>query len=230
MSSSRRMGVALAAEMPDGGVVSPFSLIRSHTVVGLSAGLLTGGFAAWAYYDDRFRPLAHTFGLWIAMLALLCAGQRPRRAIVHACLALAAAVAAFYVGKQVMYGIEYPGMPYSINVSELTEWLVLAVIAGAALGWVFSWAGRPGPAGALATAAAVGLLIADAYRRSSNPAEAPVVLAFAILAIVAVLWVGVRSWRQLALVAGCTVPSALVGFLLVSAPDLLEQFLITGGL
>jgi hypothetical protein len=197
----------------------------------LAAGLVTGGFAAWAYYDDRFRPLAHAFGLWIAMLALISAGQRPRRAIAQACAALAAAVIAFFVGKQVMYGIDYPGMPYSINVSELTEWLVLAVVAGALLGWAFSWAGRPGRSGAVGTAAVIGLLVADAYRRSSNyQAEAPVVVTFAVLAIVAVLCVTVRSWRQLALVAGSIIPLALVGLLLVSAPDLLEQLLITGSL
>ncbi|WP_324273766.1 DUF6518 family protein [Blastococcus brunescens] len=200
-------------------------------MVALAAGVLTGGFAAWAYYDDQLRPLAHTFGLWIAMLALLSAGQQPRRAMAHACLALAAAVIAFFVGKKTMYGVDYPGMPYSINISELMTWLVLAVVAGAVLGWAFSWAGRPGGVGVAGTAAVIGLLVADAYRRSTNyPADAPVVVTFATLAAVAVLAVTVRSWRQLTLVAGCTVPAALVGFLLVSAPDLLQQLLVTGGL
>jgi hypothetical protein len=154
-------------------------------MVALAAGLITGGFAAWAYYDDFFRPLAHGFGLWITLLALLSADQRPRRAVVRACLALAAAVIAFYVGKKVMYGIDYPGMPSSINISVLTEWLILGVVAGATLGWAFSWAGRPGRTGALGTAAVIGLLVADAYRRSSNyHAEAPVVVAFTLLAVV----------------------------------------------
>jgi hypothetical protein len=190
---------------------------------------ITGAFAAWAHYDDRFRPLAHSFGLWIALLALLSAGQRPVRAIVRACLALIAAAIAFYLGKQVMYAVDYPGMPYSVNLSVLTEWLILAFVAGATLGWAFSWAGRPGRTGTLGTAAVLGLLVADAHRRSSNyPTEAAVVVAFTCLAAVAVLFLTVRSWRQLALVAGCTIPLSLVGYLLVAAPDLLEQLLLAG--
>jgi hypothetical protein len=194
MSSSWPDGGGVAAQTPNGATVSHPPLIRSRDAVALAAGLITGGFAAWAYYDDLFRPLAHGFGLWITLLALLSAGQRPRRAVVRACHALAAAVIAFYVGKKVMYGIDYPGMPYSINISVLTEWLFLAVVAGATLGWTFSWAGRPGRTGALGTAAVIGLLVADAYRRSSNyHAEAPVVVAFPLLAAVAVLaWPSAR--------------------------------------
>jgi hypothetical protein len=206
-------------------------LFGSRALVGVLAGTLTGGFAAWAYYDDLFRPLSHSFGLWIALLALLAAGQPARRAVAHSSLALAAAVLAFYVGKKVMYGIDYPGMPYSINTDELIEWLVLSVVAGVALGWAFSWAGRPGAAGALGTAAAVGLLLGDAYRRGHGyGSEAPVLVVFAVLAVVAVLWRTVRSWPRLARVVAFALPCAVLGYLLVSAPDLLEQLLITGSL
>ena len=211
----------------DAAVDRPRAGVRE--LVAVAAGGLTGGFAAWAYYDGWFRPLAHTFGLWIAAVALLSAGQRPRRAVVQAVVALAAAVVAFYVGKKVMYGINYPGMPYSVNASDLVEWLLLAAVAGALLGWVFSWGGRPGTVGAIGTASAVGLLIADAYRRSAGyPWELSAVVVVAGLAVFAVLAMSVRSWRQLALVAGWTVPATVVGYLLVSLPDLLEQLLVTG--
>lgn len=210
------------------------SRARSLAVSGagaLAAGVATGGFAAWAYYDDVFRPLAHTFGLWIAVLALLSAGRSARRAVVGSWLALGGAVIAFYVGKKVMYGIRYPGMPYAVSASDLVEWLALAAIAGALLGWIFSCAGRPGWSGALGTAAAAGLLVADAYRRADHHPgrEAEVVIGFAAAAVVAELVRTVRSWRQGALVAVATLPCALAGLLLVSAPDALEQLLFTGG-
>jgi hypothetical protein len=206
---------------------------RAHAATGPAAavvgGLVTGGFAAWAYYDELFRPLAHSFGLWIALLALLSARRPVLEAVLRSVLALAAAVVAFYVGKDAMYAVDYPGQPYAVNLDELGQWLVLAVLAGSLLGGAFHRIGRPGHSGALATAAAVGLLAADAYRRTSNyPEDGTVVVGLAALAIAAVLAVAVRSPRQLAEVALWTLPMAAAGWVLVSAPDLLEQFLITG--
>ncbi len=195
------------------------------------AGALTGAFAAWAYYDDFFGPLSHTFGLWILTVALLSARRSRGSAITASCLALLAAVAAFYVGKKLMYGIRYPGMPYSLNIDQLREWGVLAVIAGAVLGVVFAGIGAAGRRGSIATAAAVGLLLADAYRRTHNyPSEGLVLIGFAALAVIAVLAVAVRTPRQLLEIAAWTVPAAALGYALVSAPDALEQLLITGSL
>ena len=211
--------------------VSPRTRAAAGPVLAVAGGLVTGGFAAWAYYAEAFRPLAHSFGLWIALLALLSARRPLREAVLRSVLALAAAVVAFYVGKDVMYGIEYPGMPNSVDLDQLVQWLVLAVVAGSFLGWAFHRIGRPGHAGAASTAAALGLLAADAYRRCSNyPGDAPVVVGLALLAAAAVLAVAVRSPRQLAEIALWTLPAAAAGWVLVSAPDLLEQFLSTGSL
>ena len=211
--------------------VSPRTRAAAGPVLAMAGGLVTGGFAAWAYYGDTFQPLAHTFGLWIALVALLSARRPVRDAVARSVLALAAAVMAFYVGKKVMYGIEYPGGAYPLDRTEIVQWLVLSVVAGSLLGWAFHRIGRPGRAGALATAAAVGLLAADAYRRSSTyHSDAVVVVGFTVLAIAAVLAVAVRSPRQLAEVALWTLPMAAAGWLLVSAPDLLEQLLIPGSL
>lgn len=207
------------------------AVLWGRSVIAVLAGVLTGAFAAWAYYDDFFGPLSHTFGLWILTVALLSARRSPPSAITASCLALLAAVAAFYVGKKVMYGIRYPGMPYALNIDQLREWGVLAVIAGAVLGVVFAGIGAAGRRGSVATAAAVGLLLADAYRRADNySSDRVVVIGFAVLAVIAVLAVAVRTPRQLLEIAAWTVPAAALGYALVSAPDALEQLLITGSL
>lgn len=205
--------------------------LRPRDVLAGGAGLGTGAFAAWAYYSNPFRPLAHTFLPWTALVVLTSAGASARRAVARAVLALSTAVVAFSVGKQLVYGVRYPGMPYALDIPELVRWLALAVVAGSLLGWVFFRVGRAGPAGALATAAAVGLLAADAYRRSAGrPDEGVVVWTVAVLAAAAVLALDVRSWRRLALVGVLVVPCTLAGYLLVSAPDALEQLLLTGSL
>ena len=211
--------------------LSPRTRAAAGPVLAVAGGLVTGGFAAWAYYDEAFRPLAHSFGMWIALLALLSARRPVREAVLRSVLALATAVVTFYVGKDVMYAVEYPGMPYSVDLDQLVQWLVLAAVAGSLLGWAFHRMGRAGHVGAVSTAAALGLLAADAYRRSSNyPGDAPVVVGLALLAAAAVLAVAVRSPRQLAEIALWTLPAAAAGWVLVSAPDLLEQFLFTGSL
>ncbi len=210
---------------------SALSSALPRLLIAVGVGLLSGGVAAWAYYDDVFRPLSHTFGLWIVTVALLSARQQRLWAVAFSCLSLLAAVLAFYFGKMVMYGIAYPGAPYSLNYDQIEQWLVLALIAGGVLGSVFAGIGTTGRAGSIGAAAALGLLVADAYRRTSSyPADGTVVICFALLAAIVILCVAVRDPRQLFGVAAWTVPAALCALVLVSAPDLLEQFLITGSL
>lgn len=135
---------------------------------------------------------------------------------------------AFYVGKKVMYGTRYPGMPYQLNTTQLTEWGVLALIAGVVLGAVFAGIGTTGHRGAIATAAAIGLLAADAYRRADNYAsDGLVVISFAVLAVATVLVVAVRTPRQLLQITAWTLPAIVLGYGLVSAPDALEQVSIS---
>ena len=211
-------------------LTAPPRLLPGLLLAGVG-GLLTGSFAAWAYYDDTFRPLAHTFGLWILLVVLLSARRPAVEAGGRSVLALATAVLTFYVGKKVRYGVDYPGMPYPLNRDEIVEWLALAAVAGCLFGWVFCRVGREGLLGAVATAGAVGLLVGDAYRRSWHyGGDLPVVTTMTLIGVALMLAVGVRSRRQLGRVALWTLPMAVLGMLLVSAPDALEQLVITGSL
>lgn len=198
-------------------------------VVAAGVGLFTGGLAAWSYYHDPFRPLAHTFGLWITAVTLVVAKQSTRRAVVAACLCLAVAVLTFYTGLKVMYDSRYPGGSYTLSLDQVALWLVLAAVAGSGLALILRWAGRPGALGAIGVGAAVGLLIADAYRRVSYPNETRVIVVVGGLEMCVVLIATVRSLSQLWQAALWAVPAAVVGTVAVSAPDMIEQWLITHG-
>ncbi|MET7997673.1 hypothetical protein ABZU76_43000 [Amycolatopsis sp. NPDC005232] len=195
--------------------------IGAGEALAVAGGLLSGAFAAFAYYNEVLRLLAHAFVLWIALVVAVSAGRGPRRAYVRTVAALLPAVVAFYVGKKVMYGLKYPGMPYAIDTQTLLLWCFLAVLAGT-LGLAFRFVGAPTRAGTLATAAAVGLLFADAVREWSRLGS-PALAAATLLALGVVLGLGVRSRRQLGFVALWVVPFALAATVLVALPDVLES-------
>src|SRR4051794_10066870 len=88
-------------------------LLGMPGITAVGVGVLTGSAAAWAYYDDFFRPLAHTFGIWILATALLSMRRTALSAALRSVLSLWAAVLVFFVGKKVMYAVDYPGMPYA---------------------------------------------------------------------------------------------------------------------
>jgi hypothetical protein len=191
----------------------------------LLGGLVSGSLGAYAYYSPELRPLAHAFTLWIALLAAVVPGVRDGRAIARAIVALETAVVAFYYGKDVMYGIKYPGMPYSVSLEQLGLWCVLAAFAGTAAGLVFGPIGREDRRGTVSTALAAGLLIGEVVRRSDRT-DGVVFVVATLLALGLVLARGIRSRRQAVRVAGWTVPMTLAGFLLVSGPDVLEQIVL----
>lgn len=212
----------------DGASQKP-KLRHRDLIVSTCAGLTSGCFAAYAYYDVLLRPLSHTFGIWITLIAVLSARHHIVVAILRSVAALVAAVLAFYLGKKIMYGLRYPDMPYSLSTSTITTWLVLAFIVGLVLGPAFSYIGRAEQVGSLATGGAIGLLLADTFRRASNYSNDSITLIiFALIAVFVLLAVAIRTPLQLASTAAWTLPMAAVGYLLVNAPDLLQQLLLSG--
>lgn len=198
--------------------------------VAVIAGLLSGALGAYSYHSPTLRPLSHTLGLWLIVVLTVAASRPGRTAILGAATSLMVAVVVFYVGKKVMYAIRCPGMPYLLDVSEITLWLVLAVVAGVGLGWAFHAVGRPGWPGAVAAAAAAGLLVGDALRRAvvytgDLAVCATIGLAGLIVLVVLIRARGVPQWGRTALL---TVPATAVGVLLVSAPDVVEQLVFIG--
>ncbi|WP_024877431.1 DUF6518 family protein [Saccharomonospora piscinae] len=202
--------------------------LRPELLVAL-AGLLTGAFAAVAYYSPLLRSLAHTFVIWTALAAVVAAGQSPRTAVVRVSIALLGAVSAFYSGKAVVYGVLYSGGALPLNLFDLLVWGGLAVVAGVVLGLGLRAVGDSGARGTVATASALGLMWGDVVRRTGLVfSPDPALVAVTGLLTAVLLLLGSRSRAQAARIALLAVPLTVPGFLLVSAPDLLEQLLITG--
>ncbi|MEV6642416.1 DUF6518 family protein [Amycolatopsis sp. NPDC051371] len=187
------------------------------------AGLVTGFFAAYCYYSPALRLLAHSLGLWVLAVALVAARADVRRACVRAVSLLVGAVVAFYIGKKVFYGIKYPGMPYEVAVDTMVLWCGFAVVAGLALGWLFHAIGEDTWRGALATSAAVGLLLADAYDAGGFDLDRGLPLGvvalvgtFAVLARQGFRAAGMKRFAVL------VVPAVAVSYVVVQLPDVIE--------
>jgi hypothetical protein len=200
-------------------------LITSLVLVAL-AGVAAGSIASYSYYHDLLRPLAHLISPWILFAAVVSA----RRSAVHAMLGsvagLVCGVLAFFVGKQVMYSIRYSGFPYEINIHVVALWCILAIVGGAALGLAFHRMGGRGWIAATATAGAGGLVLADYYRRTAHDMSGSIVpIIFTTIALGVMLSLAELSAAQLGRILTLLVPLTLLGYVLVSAPDILEDFL-----
>lgn len=85
MQGDETNGTGLAGRLRGG--ISPEALreVWPHLLVAVLAGVLSGGFAAWAYNGGLFYPLSHTFGLWIVTVALLSARRSWRIVVPTPC-------------------------------------------------------------------------------------------------------------------------------------------------
>jgi len=194
--------------------------------IGVAAAIVV----VYANYNDPWRPLAHSLGLWAVMASAVAFRRPPALAIGTSVSSLAAAVVTFYIGLKVGHDIRWAGTGSTMWVDwdKMQLWLALAVIAGIAFGLLGSFAPRQEWKGAAATAALVGLLLADAYRRFTNWGGIDAAVAVNLIAALAVFVVASRAnWRPV-LTLGLTIPASALALVAVSAPDFIEQGLIEG--
>lgn len=185
-----------------------------------------GAVGAFAYYGDTIlRPFAHTFGIWLFLVAVVSARQTLLRGALRGGGALLLGVVAFFYGKQICYDILYPGpgFPYRVQPVEVLFWGALGLLGGAVLGVIASRIGRPGWVPAAASALVMGLLLADAYRWYSTWDE-DLPMGAAIAGVIVIAAMGERTWRQLGYTALLLIPGTVAGAFLVSAPDWAQRF------
>jgi Family of unknown function (DUF6518) len=193
------------------------------------AGVALACVVVYAYYNDPWRPLAHVLGPWVLLSAAVAFRRPPVIAVVSAVASLAAAVVTYYVGLKVGHDIRWAGTDsvMGVNWDRIQLWLVLAGFAGGVLGLLGATAARRDWPGAAATAALLGLLIGDAYRRLSYWGLDVAVVVDAV-AVVVVFGLATRVNRRPLLTLALSGVAAIGGFVVVSAPDLLEQLLVEG--
>ena len=92
-------------------------------------------------------------------------------------------------------------------------------LAGVVFGLMGSLAPHRNWKGAAATAALIGLLLADAYRRLSNWGEVDVAVTVDVIAALAVLVIASQYNKRPLLTLGLTMATVAVGLLAVAAPD-----------
>jgi general stress protein CsbA len=193
-----------------------------HLLLAAGLGVAAGVFVAWAYYTTGIRDLAHSFTIWVGLLVAVAARREPKQAATASVVALIAGVLCFYFGRDVIYDLKYPASSYGVDPDTVILWCVLAVVAGVVLGVAFSRIGREDWPGAIITAGAAGLLLADTYRKSQGTVDVGMIVA-TCLALLVIALSAHRSRAQLRKVVILLLPGMLAGYVLVSAPDVLEE-------
>lgn len=189
---------------------------------GAFSGVLGAVFAS----NDPWRPLAHTFGIWLALSLVIGRSSSFRLSAAKVMTALVAAVVGFEFGKSSYYELEYSVGSAPVNTQRLVFWMVAAVGAGAVLGLVAQRLWHPDWTGVAALAAATGLFVADGYRRLDNWGVWDIAVVFDAIAVVAMLVLFHRSPARTLATVGIALPLAILAWAVVSLPDLIEQVLI----
>lgn len=195
----------------------------------LLLGVSSGALGAYSYYHDTWRPLAHSFGIWIALAVLASSPDRIQRSMLRASIVLLAATTSFYVGKKIYYGYLYPGMPYHLDVGYTIAWGTAAIVAGAALGLLGARLHRRGWLAAAATASVCALIAVDAYRTESRDGllnNVGPVAPLAVVAISMIVLMGPRSVRHLARIGILVPPAIALSYAILALPDWAEQMLL----
>jgi hypothetical protein len=222
MTEARQASSSAAPSPVPGG-------LKRTVVQAILAALIFAIIVVYAYYNDPWRPAAHILGPWAVLATAVAFRQRLAPAVIASVTFLAVAVITFYIGLKVGHDIRWAGTPSQMGVpwQEMQLWLLLAAIAGGAFGLLGSNASRRDWRGPAATAGLIGLLLGEAFRRQINwglDVAVGVDLFLAVAVFVTAAAVNRRTWLTLAL----TVGTAAVGFVAVSAPDFLQQVLVTG--
>lgn len=201
-------------------------LTRSDILAAV-ASVLVGALGAVFYYSDTFRPLAHTYAIWVLLVVLISARQPPLRGALRGGGGLLISVIAFFYGKQLVYDILYPGpgRPYRVSLDELALWGLLGLVGGTALGWMASSIGRSGWLPAAVSAIAIALPAVEAYQRSTEYSDAKPVYFVALLGAVAVLSIGDRQGRQLLRTLYMMIPAVLLAAAVLAGPDVVRSLI-----
>ncbi|SDP89876.1 hypothetical protein SAMN04487905_11271 [Actinopolyspora xinjiangensis] len=190
----------------------------------VAAGAFSGGLAAISYYVAGLEWLAHGFLVWVVLGVTTTAGHTLRTAVRRATAVLLTGVLVFYLGRQWIHVLEYPGADYAVDPERMAAWLVLAVLAGIACGTVFRHIGREGWSAAIATTTAIGILLGDLARELYPSLRVePVFAVCTSLVVLVILLLAVGSKRQFGRIALLVLPCAVGGMALLVASELLER-------
>lgn len=219
---------------PAGGIDAGFAWLRPSLLLSAIAGAALASVIVYAYYNDPFRPLAHTLGPWVALSFALSWRRTPAAAIAHTIAGLGCAVITFYLGLKIGHDIRWSakGSVMTVNWADMQLWVLFSVVGGLVLGFLGSRASRRDWIGAATAAAFIGLLLADGFRRAlvwgllaaRGGWDAAVLLdgALAILVFLVATRDNRRPWLTVAFVPLV----AVVGAVVVAVPDAIEQLLV----